>query len=113
MGLGFLGQGRGMNPAQDNGYPSSPISARNMVGPQCGLGKNGDADEIDVFEIFVRIDRGEEIVGIDDLNIGRREACKDGKGQIGDRGILLHGGRDQLDLHEKILTTHRRIVKDS
>ena len=75
------------------------IGIGDSVGPQSGLGQNGDPNEVDILQGLFKIDRREEIFGERDGDIPRGEGGQDGKGEIGDTGVLFNRWSDEFNLH--------------
>ena len=89
-----------MDAAEHDFYSARAVGRRDVVAPVRGLAVDADADQVDVLQVALDVERLHEVVGVDDLVLGRRERGEDAEAETREERGVFAGRGDELDLHE-------------
>ena len=99
MRPGLLGAGGGVDAAEDHGHTASPIGVGDRVAPRRRPAVDADAHQVHGVEVPVEVDGPDDLVGVDDLVLGRGQRRQEAEPHARQRRGLAAHRRDQLDLH--------------
>jgi len=85
-----------MDASQDDLNLLFPIYVGDLICPEGRCAEDGDSNEINVLEIPLGINGGDEIVRERDVDLGGGEGRDEGQGEVGNAGIFLGCWRDEF-----------------